>query len=440
MPGCAWPTWPCPGIAPKIPSIGARDILAGRSCKGVVTAVSVHNSFKVCIVTQDPNVDAQWIALEYSEATSFNEAYGFAGSQGKVHVEAILMRPKGKPSKTLLYMMHPASAIDILPVPSTLVAQGFHVLCGRSRYLRNDTTLIFEKVLLDFGAWIRHAKEVLGYEKVILVGWSGGGSLSMFYQSQAENPTITHTPAGDPIDIVKANLIPADGVVFQAAAASRASLLLDALDPSVTDELNPAARDPKFDLYAGAGGGAPYSEDFLLEYRAAQLARMRKITSWVRETLADLRQRGGSENERGFVVHRTLADPRYLDPAVDPNDRTPNKCVFGDPETANSGPMGWARYCSLRSWLSQWSVDDSRADAIVCAETISVPFLAIENTADDGAPASGMRAVFDASRSASKTYETIVGANHYYAGQPDLLIEAINKTRNFLVNNNLYDA
>jgi len=36
---------------------------------------------------------------------------------------------------------------------------------------------------------------------------------------------------------------------------------------------------------------------------------------------------------------------------------------MGDPETANVGPAGLARYSSLRSWLSQWSVDDSRADA-----------------------------------------------------------------------------
>lgn len=36
----------------------------------------------------------------------------------------------------------------------------------------------------------------MGYEKVVLCGWSGGGSLSALYQSEAEQPTITHTPAG----------------------------------------------------------------------------------------------------------------------------------------------------------------------------------------------------------------------------------------------------
>ena len=56
-------------------------------------------------------------------------------------------------------------------------------------------------MVLDLGAYVRHAKEKLGYQNVVLLGWSGGGSLSLFYQAEAENPTITETPAGDPVDL-----------------------------------------------------------------------------------------------------------------------------------------------------------------------------------------------------------------------------------------------
>src|SRR3546814_19955561 len=66
------------------------------------------------------------------------------------------------------------------------------------------------------------AKEKLGFEKVILAGWSGGGSLSMFYQSQAEKPWITATPAGDAVDVVGAKLPKADAVLQLAAHVSRA--------------------------------------------------------------------------------------------------------------------------------------------------------------------------------------------------------------------------
>ena len=186
-----------------------------------------------------------------------------------------------------------------------------------------------EKVVLDLGAYVRHAKEKLGYQNVVLLGWSGGGSLSLFYQAEAENPTITETPAGDPVDLTAAGLIPADAV--------RLSLPIRAggnptewLDASVLDELDPDARDPELDIYNLKNiNQPPFTRVFLSRYRDAQIARNRKITAWVREMLEDLQRRDNGEVERGFVVHRTMADPRWLDPAVDPNDRKPNWCYLG---------------------------------------------------------------------------------------------------------------
>jgi hypothetical protein len=70
------------------------------------------------------------------------------------------------------------------------------------------------------------AARARGYEKVILVGWSGGGSLSLFYQAEAEAPSITATPAGDAVDLTQAGLEPADGVIFIAANLSRAETLI----------------------------------------------------------------------------------------------------------------------------------------------------------------------------------------------------------------------
>ena len=67
---------------------------------------------------------------------------------------------------------------------------------------------------------------------MVLLGWSGGGSLSLFYQAEAEHPTITHTPAGDQVDLTNANLLAADAVIFIASHLSRAVLLTEWLDPS----------------------------------------------------------------------------------------------------------------------------------------------------------------------------------------------------------------
>jgi hypothetical protein len=154
----------------------------------------------------DPELEFAWLHLQYEEKSTFVETYGFAGNQGMVNLEGILIRPKGQPSSTLLIFMHPTSTLQLLPVPRAAARHGAHVLCAASRYAKNDAALIMEKVILDLGAYVRHAKEVLGYQKVVIVGWSGGGSLALFYQSQAENPTIVSTPAGDPIDIAGAGL------------------------------------------------------------------------------------------------------------------------------------------------------------------------------------------------------------------------------------------
>jgi len=376
-------------------------------------------------MTKPLDVDAEWVHIAYPETAAFRDVYGFASGHGMVNLEGIRYRPAGRPSRTLLVYMHPASTLQLLPMPRAMAERGVHVLCAGSRYARNDTALIMEKVLLDFGAYVRHAREQWGYRTIVLAGWSGGGSLSMLYQSQAETPTITATPAGDPLDIAAARLQPADGVIFQAAHISRALMLAEWIDPSVRDEDDPSDRDVELDLYDPRNPNQPpYTHEYVARFRAAQLARMRRRTAWVQQTLDDLRRGGGKEMERGFVTHRTLADPRYLDARVEPNDRTPGACYLGDPETVNNGPVGIGRFSTLRAWMSQWSVDHTNAHGERCVPHVSVPLLAIENSADDAVPASHTRRIFDAAGSVDKTMRVIAGATHYYVGQPALLDEA----------------
>ena len=368
----------------------------------------------------------EWVHVQYAETAQFTEVYGFAGSQGSVNLEGLRFVPKGRASKTLAIYMHPSSTLQLLPMPQAMAKAGVHVLCAGSRFAKNDTPLVMEKVVLDLGAYVRHAKEVWGYEKVLLCGWSGGGSLALFYQAQAEKPTITHTPAGDVVNLKEAKLIAADAMIFQAAHLSRARTLSEWLDPSVLDEADPDRRELELDIYhPGCPNQPPYTPEFVQRFRAAQLARMRKKTAWVREQLHELKTRGGDELERGFVTYRTMADLRFMDPAVDPNDRQPRWCYLGKPETANTGPVGIGRFSTLRAWLSQWSVDDSNADGPRSAESISVPLLAIENSADDAVPQPHPRIIHDAAASRDKTMQVIKGATHYYQGQPEQLKQAV---------------
>ncbi len=371
-------------------------------------------------------VDYEWIQIQIAERPIFQEVYGFSGSQGTVNLAGVRMVPRGRLCKTLVILMHPSTSVEFLPMPGALAKAGVHVLCAGNRFARNDTPLIMEKVAVDMGAYVSHARQKWGYENVVLLGWSGGGSLSLFYQSQALKPTITHTPAGDLYDLTRAALDPADAVIFQAANVSRASLLRDWMDPSVLDENHPEKRDLELDIYhPNCPNKPPYSQEFISRYRGAQLARMRRRTDWAKDTLDFLRGKNDKEQERGFVTHRTMADLRFFDSSIDPNDRLLGQSHVGDPESSNSGPAGLARFSTLRSWLSQWSIDDTNVNGPARASSIDSPLLVIENTADEACPATDPIAIFEAAISKDKTFAQIRGATHYYQGQPEKLAEAV---------------
>ena len=259
-----------------------------------------------------PNA-AEWdritVILSFAEARQMVETYGFAGSQGQTVLEGQRLVPRGKPSDTVFVFMHPATTLHLLPMPTALANAGLHVLCCGSRYAKNDSPLIMEKVAYDLGQYIRHAREVLGYRSVILVGWSGGGSLSLFYQGQAEHPTITHTPAGDPYDLTQPDLLRADAVIFIAAHLSRAETLTEWIDPSIHDELAPDKRELALDIYdANCPNKPPFGKDFIAAFRAAQVARNRKITNWAIDTMDFLEE---EERRRdGTCLRRASHDVR----------------------------------------------------------------------------------------------------------------------------------
>eukprot|EP00929_Paragymnodinium_shiwhaense_P053860 TRINITY_DN27001_c0_g1_i3.p1 TRINITY_DN27001_c0_g1~~TRINITY_DN27001_c0_g1_i3.p1 ORF type:complete len:402 (+),score=49.43 TRINITY_DN27001_c0_g1_i3:72-1277(+) len=303
------------------------------------------------------------IKIVFADTSAADERYG--GSGDVAIIEGELLRPQTV-SNTVIIFMHPSGIQNLLPMPMAMARSGLHVVTCCSRYPNNDSTLIMEKVVCDLGACVRHCRGKLGYKRILLAGWSGGGALVSFYQSQAElgDKALQTTPAGDAVDI-KSFVEPVDGLLILAAHVSRARVLTDWMDPSVLDENDPSRRDLELDLYDSRNPNKPpFSADYMERFRTAQVARNRRITSWVREKLKYLEEEAASSSSAvadwrsgrrdiGFVVHCTQADPRRLDISLDPNGRSATS--LAELSRENHSPVGLARFCTLRSWLSQWS-------------------------------------------------------------------------------------
>ena len=352
--------------------------------------------------------------IVHHEDQRSKDVYGSVGDA--VVMQGQLLRPD-RPSRTAVVAMHPIGSPGYLPMFSGLARGGFHVVACANRYSNGDSALQMENVLIDLGACVRETRERFGYEKVVLAGWSGGGSLMAGYQAEAEHPLITQTAAGEPTPLSAAALAAADGLLLLAAHRSRHHLVTEFMDASILDENNADKRETDLDLYAPENPAQPpYTPAFLDRYRSAQQDRNRRITAYAKEHLEDLRKQGRSDEDHCFVVHGTMADPRWLDPTIESNDRRPGWSYMGDPRIVNDSPAGLARFTTSRSWLSQWSLDDAQVDAIDAGPRISVPALVMANSRDDACPTSHTQGIYDALNHTDKEYVVIPDADHYFTG------------------------
>ena len=340
---------------------------------------------------------------------------------------SLYLRSTMRPATALLFT-HPAADFLQHYALGPLAGMGFAAIGVNTRYAGNESALLMENAALDLGAAVGYARQ--RFEHVVLVGNSGGGALSCFYQRQAEAPSVTSTPAGDPPDLTRAGLAPADALILLNAHPGRAHALVDWLDPSVVDERDAFAVDTGLDMF-DARNGPPYAPEFVVRYRSAQLERNRRITSWVWARLAELEERGNQGTDLAFVVYRTAADLRFLDLSLDSSERAVGT-YWGDARAANYQAAGFGRFTTLRCWLSQWGIDTSQALADRNLAECGVPLLMIQGTADQGVFNSDVQRVYDAATMPDRQIQWLKGANHFFVGQPQLASEMYGRVADWL--------
>lgn len=355
----------------------------------------------------------------------------------------ILYRPPDREPRTVVYLMHPRGEFTRHYVVPGLSARGYAVFGQNSRYLNNDTDMVHERILLDIAAGMRWLRGQ-GFERVVLLGNSGGGSLLAFYQSQASRlpgERLASTPSGEPIDLASEQMPPGDLYIAVAAHLGEGRFMLNVLDPSVTNESDPASYDPRWDMYNPDNGYRPfpdassYDPAWLAEYRQRQRERSLRLDAIAREYLAEHAYfRGELRSDRYaalpaatrslvarrarlgryMVIYRTLANPAYLDPSIDPS-RRPLGSIFspGDPIIGNYGYGGLARVMTPRGWLSTWSGTSSQADLPETIAHVKVPTLIVFADGDCDIFPAEQQEILEKSGAADKSLVTLEWADHY---------------------------
>jgi pimeloyl-ACP methyl ester carboxylesterase len=290
-----------------------------------------------------------------------------------------------------------------------MAIRGIGFLGWNTRFRGFETNFLLDHALVDIAVGVRWLREVQGIDCIVLLGNSGGGSLMAAYQSQAVDPNVTPIDGMRPAAGVT-ELPPADGYVATAAHPGRPEVLTAWMDAAVVDENDPVATDPELDLF-GEDNGPPYSQEFLTRYREAQVARNHAITDWVEDELKRVRANGFSD--RPFNVMRTWADPRMVDPSIEPSRRAPNQCYAGVPLKANRSAQGIAASCTLRNWLAMWSLRAAQTRAEPHLGRIECPALVINAEADTGVFPSDAQRIYEALASTDKT-QVSIDTDHYF--------------------------
>jgi pimeloyl-ACP methyl ester carboxylesterase len=309
-----------------------------------------------------------------------------------------------------------------------LATRGVGFLGWNTRFRGFESSFLLDHALVDIGVGVRWLREVQGVETVVLLGNSGGGSLMAAYQSQAVDPNVT------PLDGMRpaaglTELLPADAYIASAAHPGRPEVLTAWMDAAVVDENDPVASDPELDLF-DENNGPPFSPDFIARYRAAQVARNHAITDWAETELKRVQAAGHSD--RPFTVMRTWADPRMVDPSIEPTHRQANLCYAGVPAKANRSARGIAAACTLQNWLGMWSLKTAQTRAEPHLSRVTVPALVINADQDTGVFPSDAQRIFDALASTDKT-RCSIDTDHYFttpgarSEQADTIVKWIHK-------------
>lgn len=335
--------------------------------------------------------------------------------------------------KCAVILMHPREYLSTHYLVPELLQGGVAVLGQGPRNIGNDIRLEHERALLDVAAGVRYLRGQ-GYEKVVLLGNSGGAGLFSFYAQQSNlsaGERIEKTPGGKPIPLNEFELPAIDGLVLLSPHPGQGALLMNCIDPSVTDEYDAMSMDPDLFPFSPQNGfkkppeSSSFSEEFIAKYRAGQRSRVQRIDDWAKAAIAkrlaakqrlkEVRNPLGrivSNHTPILTIWRTDADLRCFDLSLDRSSRRYGSLWGPNPFVSNFGSIGFARTVTPDSWLSTWSGLSSNAGLDKTAPGVTQPTLIVVYDGDNCVFPSDTDAIFAAIGADDKTRVSAPGDHH----------------------------
>ena len=342
---------------------------------------------------------------------------------------------------------------DFLSHVSTqqLPQRGFSVLGMNSRFKNNEASVNWELIALDVRAGVRFLRSQPGITKVILIGHSGGGPTTSYYQAVAENG-VSYCQGANKLTQCSSSQLSgfvatdkADGIVFPDAHPGNTVNGLRSLNAGVSSESNPkqinAALDP-FSVKNGFNptGDSVYPADFVQRYTDAQSQRMNDLIDGALRIRQDIQdgKHVPTDNE-AFIVYHDSARLSDFSTGVHGGTLNPAKLLKNDgtvdgsqivhtvrvPDGAGNqetdSELGGGLFLNLTSFLSANSIRSTNSldgiewcssnNSTPCAVAhISVPILVMAMQGHyfirDG------EHIYESSASADKDYIVVEGATH----------------------------
>jgi len=275
---------------------------------------------------------------------------GFAGgAQAQTNPRYIQFQPSatkgalyapdtGQASNVAFLTIHRTSNFMNMIGTRELAKRGFLVLGMNPRSDNNEAIVHFENVALDIRQGVEFLRNQPGVTKVILIGFSGGGPATTFYQAVAEKGVsycqgqnkLTQCP-----DTLK-DLPRADGMLLLDAHPGNSVNGLRSLNPAVLDEDDLSKVDASLDPFDPKNGFNPnghstYAPDFLDRYFKAQAARMNRLIDKALALRADVAAgKAKTTDDAPFIVYRGRARLMDFSMSVHPGTVRPQKLIKND--------------------------------------------------------------------------------------------------------------